>query len=110
MPKTTMFRSTREVLKSLLYQRSHIIRLPATEEESKAVGVGFARLANHGAFQRALGAIDGCHVRIKAQVNDATCYFNRKLFYSVVLQATCYHTGRFIDVFYNVLWLPRVST
>lgn len=39
-------------------------------------------------------------LELKPQVkNDATYYFNRKLFYSVVLQAVCDSNGRFIDVF-----------
>lgn len=88
-----------EVLGSLLHHRCHVIRLPGTEEERRAVGNGFAKLANHVAFQGALGAIDGCHIRIKAPTNDAVCYFNRKLFYSVVLQAVCDHSGTFIDTF-----------
>lgn len=99
IPKTTVFRSTREVLESLLHHRSILIRLPGTEEERRAVGDGFAKLANNVAFKRALGAIDGCHIRIKAPVSEANCYFNRKLFYSVVLQAVCDHNGRFIDTF-----------
>lgn len=99
IPKTTVFRSVREVLKSLLQHRGNIIKLPSTEEERKAVSEGFAKLANHKAFLGALGAIDGCHVRIKAPVRDANCYFNRKLFHSVVLQAICNHTSKFIDVF-----------
>lgn len=99
IPKTTVFRSVREVLGSLLHHRGNIIKLPSTEDARKAVSEGFARLANHNAFLGALGAIDGCHIQIKAPVRDANCYFNRKLFHSVVLQAICDHTGRFIDVF-----------
>lgn len=64
------------------------------------VGDGFARLANHQAFGKAAGAVDGCHIRIKCPGGpDGHNYNNRKLFPSVVLQAVCDHQGRFIDIF-----------
>ncbi|XP_068447490.1 putative nuclease HARBI1 [Clinocottus analis] len=44
------------------------------------------------------GTIDGCHVRVKPQAEDAVCYFNRKLFHSIQLQAICDDKCKFIDV------------
>ncbi|XP_046907191.1 putative nuclease HARBI1 [Hypomesus transpacificus] len=47
-----------------------------------------------------MGAIDGCHVRIKSPGEPhGQNYFNRKSFHSIQLQAVCDHAGRFIDVF-----------
>lgn len=34
-------------------------------DQIDAVGQGFTQLARHPAFQNAVGAIDGCHIRIK---------------------------------------------
>ena len=62
------------------------------------VGAGFARMAGSAAFNRVVGSIDGCHVRVKPPSQDADCYLNRKLFYSVQFQAVVDHTAKFIDV------------
>lgn len=49
------------------------------------------------AFNRVVGNIDSCHVHVKPPAQDANCYLNQKLFYSVQLQAVD-HTATFIDV------------
>lgn len=69
-----------------------------SEEELVAVGAGFARFAGSAAFCRVAGSIDGCHIRVKPPAKDAASYLNRKLFYSVQLQAVVDHTAKFIDV------------
>ncbi|XP_071486760.1 uncharacterized protein [Diadema antillarum] len=48
-------------------------------------------------FPQAAGAIDGTHIPIKAPEEAKEDYFNRKHFYSVVLQAVVDADGRFID-------------
>ena len=48
-------------------------------------------------FPQAAGAIDGTHIPIKAPVESTEDYFNRKHFYSVLLQAVVDADGRFID-------------
>ncbi|XP_034722167.1 protein ALP1-like, partial [Etheostoma cragini] len=75
-----------------------VVRLP-TEDDLPEIGAGFARLAGSAAFHRVVGSIDGCHVRVTPPVEDAACYLNRNIFYSVQLQAVCDHTAKFIDVF-----------
>lgn len=70
---------------ALLYQ---VGRHPPADELPQ-LGACFARLARSGAFNRVVGAIDGCHVRVKPPAEDSACYFSRKLFYSVQLQAIC---------------------
>ncbi|XP_062578538.1 uncharacterized protein LOC134249338 [Saccostrea cucullata] len=51
-------------------------------------------------FPRVLGAVDGCHVQIKApqEKYHPMSYLNRKRDYSVILQAVCDHTLRFTDI------------
>uniref|UniRef100_A0A3Q3IBX1 DDE Tnp4 domain-containing protein n=1 Tax=Monopterus albus TaxID=43700 RepID=A0A3Q3IBX1_MONAL len=68
-------------------------------DDLEAVGAGFAQLAGSPAFCLVAGAIDGCHIRIKPPASDGPCYFNRKLFYSVQLQAITDHQGQFLDIF-----------
>ncbi|KAL2087167.1 hypothetical protein ACEWY4_018226 [Coilia grayii] len=100
MPRTTVHNVVHRVCGDLLQVMPRIIRVPSTAEEVREVGDGFARLAGHGAFRKAMGAIDGCHIRIKAPGEPhAQCYRNRKLFSSIQLQAVCNHAGAFIDVF-----------
>lgn len=50
-------------------------------------------------INNAVGAVDGCHIKIDKPVERHTDYFNRKHFYSLVLQGTCNEDRRFIDVF-----------
>ena len=38
-------------------------------------------------FPQIVGAIDGCHIEIKAPPENHEDYYNRKQFYSIVLQA-----------------------
>ena len=62
------------------------------------IGRGFCQLAQPDAFNNALGAIDGCHFRIKPTRHNHYDYFKYKLFYSVQVQAICDSSGRFIDI------------
>ena len=100
MPRTTVHNVVHRVCGCVVEAMPRVIRLPSTAEGQREVSEGFARLARHGAFARAMGAIDGCHVRIKSPGEPhGQDYFNRKLFPSIQLQAVCDHAGRFIDVF-----------
>lgn len=73
---------------------SNIIRLPQGDEK-REISDNF--LHNNG-FPQVVGIIDGCHVAISKPKNDGEAYFNRKKFYSVVLQALCKEDQSFIDV------------
>ena len=44
-----------------------------------------------------IGAIDGCHVPIKAPKENSGAYLNRKGFHSIVLQGICTSDMKFID-------------
>lgn len=98
MPRSTIHRVVHRVsakIAALLYD---VVRHPSAQELPR-LGARFARLAGSAAFNRVVGAIDGCHIRVKPPAEDAACYFNRKLFHSVQLQAICDDGGRFLDVF-----------
>ncbi|KAK0152014.1 putative nuclease HARBI1 [Merluccius polli] len=47
----------------------------------------------------AVGAIDGCHVRMKPPSLHRLDYLNYKGFYSINMQAICDSTGKFLDIF-----------
>ncbi|XP_032363185.1 protein ALP1-like [Etheostoma spectabile] len=98
MPRATVHRVVHKTSRKILSVLPKVVRLP-TEDDLPEIGAGFARLAGSAAFHRVVGSIDGCHVRVTPPAEDAACYLNRKIFYSVQLQAVCDHTAKFIDVF-----------
>jgi len=53
---------------------------------------------SHG-FPGVVGAIDGCHIPIKAPAGNSIDFYNRNKIHSIVLQGVCDHKARFIDVF-----------
>ncbi|KAJ3583443.1 hypothetical protein NHX12_017336 [Muraenolepis orangiensis] len=100
MPRTTVHRIVHRVTEEVVDIRDIVIYLPKTPEDLEAICRGFAGLARHRAFNKAGGAIDGCHVRIVLPGGPGgRCYVNRKLFASITLQAVCDHQGRFIDTY-----------
>ena len=62
-------------------------------------------LLSAGVFARSsgianiIGAIDGCHIRLRRPWRHGSDYLNRKRYFSVLLQGICDDRGRFIDVF-----------
>uniref|UniRef100_A0A6P7GUG0 Nuclease HARBI1 n=1 Tax=Diabrotica virgifera virgifera TaxID=50390 RepID=A0A6P7GUG0_DIAVI len=51
---------------------------------------------------RIAGAIDGCHIAIKAPPRNANDYYNRNNYHSVILKAVCNDNKPFTDVFVGV--------
>ncbi|XP_042274199.1 putative nuclease HARBI1 [Thunnus maccoyii] len=99
VPKTSIFRAVHEVAQKIEDKRKRCIQFPKPHELD-VVGQGFAALAQQGAFKTYVGAIDGCHIRIKAPAGPASKdYLNRKLFHSIQLQAVCDSSGEFLDNF-----------
>nr|CAG8508278.1 12207_t:CDS:2 [Entrophospora candida] len=72
------------------------IRFPRSENDFLNISNEFKKLAG---FPGVFGAIDGSHIKIKAPSNFAIDYFNRKGYYSIVLQAIVDSNKKFIDIF-----------
>ncbi|KAL0153332.1 hypothetical protein M9458_051370, partial [Cirrhinus mrigala] len=98
IPKTSVHDIVHRVSKAVLGILRKVICFP-TGDDLEAVGAGFAQLSGSPAFSRAVGAIDGCHIRMKPPANTSHCYYNRKLFHSIQLQAITDHRGKFLDIF-----------
>ena len=56
------------------------------------------RFEDHFGFPQIAGAIDGTHIPIKAPRELSKDYYNRKGFYSVIMQAVVDFYGRFTDI------------
>ena len=57
-------------------------------------------------FPQAVAAIDGTHIPILKPKDSSSDYFNRKGFYSILMQAVVDSQGQFIDV--NIGWPGKV--
>jgi hypothetical protein len=77
-------------------------RFPNNYTEFSNIAKKFKRKAG---IPYAIGAIDGSHIPIKAPKEYPMDYYNRKGFYSIVLQAVVDSYGRFIDIFCWLSWL-----
>ena len=71
------------------------IIFPSTESEINRIENGFKKL---GKIPNVIGAIDGSHIPIKTPHLFSVDYFNRKDFYSIVLQAVVDHKKKFLDI------------
>ena len=70
------------------------IKMP-TGNEAMEIVRGFEE---RWGFPQCFGAVDGSHIPILAPSNNAKDYYNRKGFYSIVLQALVDHQYRFLNV------------
>lgn len=68
------------------------------EEELSEIGRKFCNRANTNIFERAVGAIDRSHVKIKCPPALHDQYINRKLDYTIQCQAVCDSNHKFVDV------------
>uniref|UniRef100_A0A9J8DDJ6 Putative nuclease HARBI1 n=1 Tax=Cyprinus carpio carpio TaxID=630221 RepID=A0A9J8DDJ6_CYPCA len=98
IPKSTVHDIVHRISRAVIFILRRVIAFP-TPDDLEEVGAGFVQLAGSPAFRMVAGAIDGCHIRIKSPASEALCYFNRKLFHSVQLQAITDHKGKFVDIF-----------
>ncbi|CAB5358981.1 unnamed protein product [Rhizophagus irregularis] len=71
------------------------IVFPNTESEINKITNGFN---GTGRIPNVIGAIDGSHIPIKTPHLFPVDYFNRKGFYSIVLQAVVNHKKSFLDI------------
>lgn len=83
----------------LFFIEEHLVRRvivwPTAEEMAETAGM-FQELKQ---FDGVVGMIDGTHIAIKKPKIRGIDYYNRKDFYSVVLQAVVSHDLRFTDVY-----------
>ncbi|XP_035465455.2 protein ALP1-like [Scophthalmus maximus] len=98
IPRSTVHDIIHRVANKIISLKNRVIYFPP-QEELERISTGFERLAGSAAFTRVVGSIDGGHIRIKPLSADVQCYFNRKLFQSIQMQAMCDHQCQFLDVF-----------
>ncbi|XP_063059675.1 putative nuclease HARBI1 [Engraulis encrasicolus] len=96
VPKPTIFRIVHRVADGIFYNLKKAISFP---ENLAAVGQKFVALSGTPAFHNVVGAIDGCHIRVKPPAQHRLDYLNYKGFYSINMQAICDAEGRFLDIF-----------
>ncbi|XP_062406275.1 putative nuclease HARBI1 [Sardina pilchardus] len=99
IPKSTVHDMIHRVSREIKGKLAILISLPSPEDLPD-VAQGFMDLSRSPAFDHVAGAMDGCHIRIRAPGNlHQADYFNYKLFPSIQMQAVCDAKGRFLDIF-----------
>ena len=78
------------------------VRLPQNEYLRQTLN-GFQ---SRWGFPQTVGAIDGTHIPIMCPLDSGTDYYNRKGYYSMLMQAVVDFRGIFIDV--NIGWPGKV--
>ncbi|GES92929.1 protein ANTAGONIST OF LIKE HETEROCHROMATIN PROTEIN 1-like [Rhizophagus clarus] len=91
------FRLTRSTFEWLCCEIIPLLRRNSNEPELEVNRItnGFKITRN---FPNVIGAINGSHIPIKAPHLFPVDYFNRKGFYSIVLQAVVDHKKKFLDI------------
>lgn len=98
IPRTTVKRICSKMLDFCVdVLMLQVIKYP-TEHELFEIGSRFCNRANTCIFERAVGAIDGSHVRIRCPPALHDQYINRKLNYSIQCQAVCDSKFKFVDI------------
>lgn len=75
-----------------------VIKFPQ-ENELQHIGLQFGLLANSAVFNTAVGAIDGCHVKVMVAGPNKNEYYNRKCDFSIQFQAIVDHEGKFLNIY-----------
>ena len=75
--------------------RGDFIKFPITRQVSLKKIEGFSQIRK---ISNVVAAIDGTHIPIKAPLNNHEDYFNRKHFYSYVIQAVVDSHGLYLSV------------
>ncbi|XP_029708234.1 uncharacterized protein LOC115254698 [Aedes albopictus] len=98
IPRATVKRICHKMLAFVLdVLMMQVIKYPNADELVE-IARGFCSRANSGIFERAVGAIDGSHVKIKCPPSLHDQYINRKLDYSIQCQAVCDSKHKFLDI------------
>ena len=98
VPRSTIHRIIHRVARSIWVNLKQAICFPHAGE-LQAIGQGFAQISGSPAFGNVVGAIDGCHIRIKPPLQHRIDYLNYIGFFSLNMQAICNSDGRFLDIF-----------
>lgn len=80
--RATGIRIVRRVVDALFEIAPQVIKWPALDTQQN-LSIQFERKAG---FPGVIGCIDGCHIPIQAPRVNPESYYNRKSFYSIVLQ------------------------
>ncbi|XP_042303230.1 protein ANTAGONIST OF LIKE HETEROCHROMATIN PROTEIN 1-like isoform X1 [Sceloporus undulatus] len=90
--KSTAYKA---IIQVFLCMEMVLLRRAVYLGDYRQVMAGFEELG----FPQVVGATDGCHISIIAPVHEGAQYINRKQEHSMILQATCDHKGKFLDLF-----------
>ncbi|KAI4455228.1 hypothetical protein MML48_1g01257 [Holotrichia oblita] len=91
---STAHKEIHKFAKSVASLHNEYIKWP-TRLEAYHISNGFAQ---KGGFGNVIGAIDGCHIRVRKPISDGNDYINRKGYASIILQGVVDHQKRFIDI------------
>ena len=95
MGKSTAISITADFINALCAKVGDFIKFPInTAEVSKKID-GFSEISH---FPHVMGAIDGTHIEINAPKENHEDYFNRKRFYSVILQGVADANQSFMHI------------
>eukprot|EP00117_Sycon_ciliatum_P009471 scpid39808/ scgid11749/ Putative nuclease HARBI1; Harbinger transposase-derived nuclease len=96
LSRSTCHSVLKRVVRSLAITiAASVIHWPAGER-IKAVEEGFRRRSE--GFPGILGAVDVCHIAIKAPTSEPSQYMNSESYHSVIVQGACDHEYLFTDI------------
>ncbi|XP_029938329.1 protein ALP1-like [Salarias fasciatus] len=98
VPRSTVHRVIHRVAHLIWRNLKLAISFPRLEDLN-TIGEAFGQLAGTPVLNCVVGAIDGCHFRIKPPAHHRIDYLNYKGFFSINMQAICDANGRFLDIF-----------
>lgn len=98
VPRSTIHRIVHKVAQFIWDYLYRAISFPSPANLD-TVGHVFGQLSRTPILNKAVGAIDGCHIQIKPPSLHRLDYLNYKGFYSINMQAICDSSGKFLDIF-----------
>ena len=84
-----------EFCSALMRRANDFIKFPKAEAETRQAIQKFQDISH---FPQVIGALDGCHIPIKAPNEEPNEYVNRKSFHSIVLQGVADANRKFLHV------------
>ncbi|XP_013886551.1 uncharacterized protein LOC106534454 [Austrofundulus limnaeus] len=95
VPPPSAYGIISEVLKVISTMGRTFVSWPSDGQRASSAAA-FLRLSGLGGV---IGAIDGCHIRMRRPAVRGGDYINHRSFYSILLQAVVDEGGRFTDIF-----------